>query len=1506
MELELTVVTGAADAAHRQLRDVTIRTDDTAGTTIGHLCTALGAADRPGLWLGSRFLSADEPLAGSEVRSGAVVGLDAPVDGPVPPPEGVVLSAVGGLNAGPAVGLGRREVVEAGRAPACGLRLRDPEVSRRHAAFRLTADGSRLELRDLGSRNGVGRHGVRLPDTTDVGFDEPVRLGETVVAARPVEARPADLTDDPATGRRAFNRPPHLEPPRRRVTLTQPAEPKKPTGFRMPWIAALAPLVLGAVIFVIFPRYGAYLVIMMLLSPVMLVANYLSERRGGKKSYAAQLREYRADLATYERDVAAAAAADEHDSRRFAPDPAELIRRALLPDATLWQRRRASGSFLELRVGTSDRPAELTLQRASSDAPPPTVPTVHDVPVAVAVRTAGVVGVAAPRDALLAAARALVVQAAVLHSPGDLGITVVTGGDTADDWRWTGWLPHTRPASDALACHRTVAVDGDQASARLAELLRLIEDRSAEQRARLAGGPPPGRAVLVVLDGARRMRAVPGLARLLAQGPAVGVYALCLDADETALPDECGATVVATSATGTRARVSADGAEPVEDVLLDGCAAADAERVARSLTPLHALGDGDADRELPDRVRFTELADITADADAVRRRWATSPGGRSSRALLGMAAGEPVVVDLVKDGPHGLVAGTSGSGKSELLQTFVASLALANTPDAMNFVLVDYKGGSAFAACADLPHCAGLITDLDGHLVTRALDSLSAELKRRETLLAEAGAKDIADYWARTGARLPRLVIVVDEFASLVEEVPDFVPGVVGIGMRGRSLGVHVVLATQRPGGVVSADMRANLNLRISLRVTSDAESNDVIETPAAARILPKQPGRGYVRTGHGELTAFQAARVGWPLPEEDAATAADPVPQVSPREFALLGLPPAQTVATDVDEHGRTDLGQLVAAITTAAEGLALEQPRRPWLPPLPAQVPAAWLPEPVRSTTSAVIGLVDRPAAQSQDPFAIDLDATGPVVVAGAVRSGRSTALRTLAGSLASATPPADLHLYALDCGNHALAALDALPHTGAVIDGTDEARTERLLGMLGEEIARRQRLFSSAGFGSLAEQRAAVAAEDRLPHLVLLLDRLESFVGRYEEHDSGALLDRLETLLRTGPAVGVGCVLATDRTGLTHRLGSAVGARLVLAQATTDDLVHFGVDHRSVPGHMPPGRAIWTPTGEEVQVAILGDDPSGTAQLAQLRRLGEDLTRRWDGLPALNRPRRLDPLPEEIDTEQVAALRTGPRPASPTVVTVGVGGDHLAPVDLDVAELGGALVVAGPARSGRSTALRTMVESLRGGPLPIVIAAPRPSPLRDVSGDDVTVLATDVAAGLRAALESASGPLALVVDDAELLDDHALQGVLETFVRNSRDSGSIVLAAGTTDDILLNRYRGWLATARRERSGLLLNPASHVDGEVFELRLPRSTGGGWVPGRALLVRSGAVSTVQVATVPDTADDTGDTNGDTAVTVADDTADDTVAPPVAGRILGPDGAPLPTRPDATERDRW
>ena len=1459
---------------------VAVTVDIGTGATLGDLrralVQALGADSHAQLVLETGPTLDATPAHEAALRTGATVGLDTPVPVVLPPLTTTELAVVGGLSGGARADAPAGAALGVGRDHTCALRVGDAEVSRRHAQLRPDSEGGTLA--DAGSRNGTTWRGTRIDGPVHISTGDVARLGETVVTLRPTPV--ADQRLEPTTdGHLRFNRPPRLHPPDAEHELVVPTEPEEPRARRFPLAAVLLPIALAGIMLAVWPGSRLYLVFLVL-SPVMLVANAISDRRSGRKDYRDAKAKYDEALATVRARRADLLVEEERLTRVSHPDPTAVVAAATTPTARLWERRPGDPDFLRLRLGLADLPARLRVRperatdRPVDDGPAADLldPVAHDVPVVVDVGSDRVLGLAGARTHVLSLARAVLAQAVTLHAPKDLGVVLLAGRDRASDWEWASWLPHTSAPAGHDA-NRLVGTDGEQAHARVAELRALVEDRRAARRSELAASPT-GRRWLVVLDGARGLRDVTGLAELLQDGPDLGVHFLCVDDEEAALPAECGATAVVHRGAGTRLTVrrgGTAGVSVVPDVLADGLAASTADRLARALAPVDLLAAAEDGSDLPASARFLDLVGEKhcLDADAVLDGWRR--GGRSTTALLGVGPDGPLTVDLRRDGPHALVAGTSGAGKSELLQTLIASLALGNRPDALSFVLVDYKGGSAFKEAANLPHCAGLVTDLDEHLVDRALASLTAELKRRERVLAAAGAKDIDELWtmqdrgqldANKGddvgdTQLPRLVIVIDEFASLVEEVPDFVRGVVGIGMRGRSLGVHVVLATQRPAGVVSGEIRANVNLRIALRVTSAGDSTDVVDSPDAARISKRMPGRAYLRTGHGELTAFQTARVGWPT--NDGAVTEDVITSVRAirRDVTTLGAPRRTSVDLPIEEDGNTDLGGLVRAVGAAAARLDSRPARSPWLPPLPGLVtldeltPAA---DPAESGAATVLGLGDQPGEQAQRPFVLDLERTGSVLVAGAVRSGRSTALRTIAAGLAAERSPADLHLYALDCGNRALASLADLPHCGAVVDGDDSERVERLLATLDAEVAARQRTLGACGYASVAEARAA-APDVPLAQIVVLVDRLEAFLARFVEHDAGRLVDRLERLLRQGPAVGVTFVLAADRTGVTSRISSAVAARLVLRQANSDDVAVFGLAPRDVPADMPAGRGIWVTSGEEVQVALLDPDPAGVAQVDAVRRAGAEAVLRWAGVDARHLPRRVDPLPDQLSLSELEALRVTPAPDGSAVCVVAAGGDTLGPIDVDLADVGPCFVVAGPSRSGRSTALAAMVRSLaaRPGSLPVVLVTPRPSPLRDLADlpgvAEVVAGGPDLAADLEDALSAYDGRLVLVVDDAELVTEGAEGALLDEVVRTAGDSGTVVIAAATTDDLLLNRYRGWLPAARRCRSGLLLAPQSATVGEVFDLRLPRGGAAAGPVGRGLLVRRGAWAPVQVA---------------------------------------------------------
>jgi S-DNA-T family DNA segregation ATPase FtsK/SpoIIIE len=302
-----------------------------------------------------------------------------------------------------------------------------------------------------------------------------------------------------------------------------------------------------------------------------------------------------------------------------------------------------------------------------------------------------------------------------------------------------------------------------------------------------------------------------------------------------------------------------------------------------------------------------------------------------------------------------------------------------------------------------------------------------------------------------------------------------------------------------------------------------------------------------------------------------------------------------------------------------------------------------------------------------------------------------------------------------------------------------------------------------------------------------------------------------------------------------------------RLVLRQAERDDYMWFDVPARSLPKTLPPGRGFWTDGLVELQVALLADDPSGTAQATAVGRLATKLRDRWAGVPGARLAHRIDPLPRSISLADAEALRRGHRPEGAAVATLAVGGDELQPVDVDLDTSPPTFVVAGPPRSGRSTALAAVATSLGR---PIVVIAPRPSPLRDLDVDLLALYtsADEAAAQLGDLLDEAGRAVAVLVDDAELVSEGPLAGLLQQVVRQARDHDIVVVAAATIDDLMLLRYRGWLADARRSRHGLLLCPGSSMDGEAFDVKLPRSLSGGWPAGRGLLIERGTTATVQV----------------------------------------------------------
>ncbi|AIJ14124.1 FtsK/SpoIIIE domain-containing protein [Streptomyces lividans] len=1475
---------------------------------IGHQGQA-GTGGAPLVYVDGYAVDPSATVVGSPLREGAVVSLQDP-SGCLPgEPTGLVeLRVVGGPGAGfvHRLGVGKYDI---GSGPAAYVRIEDPEVDARALTLSVATDGT-CKVAVHSDKEGVTLDGesVQERDGDDWPLGAQIAVGNSLVElARYAPPNAALKWSEDGVGL-DYNRPPRLRPAERQTNFRLPSPPRDYEARPLPWLMALTPLVGAVVAVMVFGRW--YYLIMAGLSPILLFANYFNDKKHGRKSHAKQVKEYEEQKARIEKDAQAALVAERDDRRQAIPDPAVVLSVATGPRTRLWERRRTDRDHLLLRVGTGQLPSEVVLDDPEQDDHRRQVTwKIEDAPVALSLRTLGVVGIAGPGDSARSLGRWAVAQTAALHSPMDVQFYVLSENSAQSEWDWVRWLPHSRP-SGGQDVNVLIGTDAETVGARIGELTQILDARkkAAEQK----GGGAQGSSftdpdIVVVWDGSRRLRSLPGVVRLLREGPAVSMFAVCIDAEERFLPGECQAFVVAepraeesgrqqrdaearpaqqvaggfpsfqawhsntpaepeqrARAEKLRLRVEEAGVERITGVRPDFVTPAWCLRLARSLSALRDISGETEDSALPGSSRLLDVLQLEPPtADAIGARWRM--GGQSTMAVIGESYDGPFGIDMRKDGPHGLIAGTTGSGKSELLQTIVAALAVANTPENMTFVLVDYKGGSAFKDCVKLPHTVGMVTDLDAHLVERALESLGAELKRREHILAAADAKDIEDYQDLvrrdpSHAPVPRLLIVIDEFASMVRDLPDFVTGLVNIAQRGRSLGIHLLLATQRPSGVVSPEIRANTNLRIALRVTDGGESSDVIDSPEAGHISKNTPGRAYVRLGHSSLVPFQSGRVGGRRP--GAADPAALAPWVGPlgwEELGRVALTKPKTESREDDEI--TDLKVLVDAVRDANRSMGIPAQHSPWLPALDEKLLLDEIEVPALAGAApgklppAPYGIEDLPSDQARRPVVVDFASFGHLMIGGAPRSGRSQVLRTIAGSLARTHSTADVHLYGIDCGNGALNALTRLPHCGAVVGRNQTERVVRLVNRLKGELSRRQDLLADSGFADIGEQRASVEESERLPHIVVLLDRWEGWVPTLGEVDHGSLTDELQTMMREGASVGIHLILTGDRTLLVGRIATLTEDKYGLRLADRSDFASLGIPSRKVPEEIPPGRAFRNEAGTETQFALLSEDTTGQGQAAAITAIGEAAAARDAGVPRARRPFRVDSLPSRISFPEAWEMRDPEASRSRLWALIGIGGDEIVGFGPDLADGVPSFVIAGPAKSGRSTVLMNVAQSLLAQGTRLVVAAPRQSPVRQLDGAEGVLkvfTGDDIDEDeFEELIDGASPeePIAVLVDDGEILEDCDAESQMKKIVSRGAERGLALVIAGDEEDVC-SGFSGWQVDAKKARRGILLSPQESSSGDLIGLRVSRQMVGGQVtPGKGMLhLGDGELRTVVV----------------------------------------------------------
>ncbi|PZF94366.1 type VII secretion protein EccCa [Micromonospora deserti] len=1131
-----------------------------------------------------------------------------------------------------------------------------------------------------------------------------------------------------------IKRPPRRSAPEIPVgELPVEAPPEIPavTGGRWQQMLMVLPMLGGTVAMaMMFGRGGgaySYMVGGMfgLSSLAMLVTSWGSAAGTPRKSeMMAARREYLRHLTALRRRVRQTAGRQRAGLYYRHPDPGRLW--STVDSHRVWERRPADPDFAVVRVAVGPQtlatPLVPPVTRPLEELEPMTAgalrrfldaySVVPDLPVALSLRSFARVFVrdatatsGGPPAAGQALARAMLAQLAVFHAPDELLVAVCAGPERRAAWEWVKWLPHAHhpTRTDALGPVRLV-------TSAAAELERLLDEVLASRsRFSPAGPATDGPHVVVVLDGGD----LTGAADLTGDGGIDAVTIIDLDTPPPRLLDRLALLLEL-----RHGRLSSSSAEGTAEVgTADRLDLVDAEALARRLAPLRLAGGvrgadapPGAEPGLPELLGLGDPENFTAE-----QGWAPRSARERLRVPIGVGAdGGAIELDLKESaqdgmGPHGLLIGATGSGKSELLRTLVLGLAATHSSEQLNFVLIDFKGGATFASFDRLPHTAAVITNLADALplVDRMVDAINGELVRRQELLRRAGNfASLRDYErARAAgtplAPLPSLLLICDEFSELLSAKPDFIDLFVQIGRLGRSLGVHLLLASQRLEEGRLRGLDTHLSYRIGLRTFSALESRTVLGVPDAHE-LPRSPGHGYLRSGTEPLVRFKAAYVSGAVLRRGAApgagSAAAPRLLAFSTHFVPAPEPAGPPALPAAEEEGSTEslLELLVGRL--AGQGPPAHQV---WLPPLgrapaldellgPVGVdPARGLtfgnPE-LHGALQVPVAVVDKPFEQRRDLLWLALEgAAGHVAVVGAPQSGKSTALRTLICALALTHTPAEVQVYCLDFGGGGLAALRDLPHVGGVTGRADPTAVRRTVGEVTSLLTDRERRFAELGVESMtawrqrraAQARAGQPAADPFGDVFLVVDGWSTLRGEYDD------LEPLITDLATrGLSYGVHVVATAVRwLDLRPAIRDLFGSRLELRLGDPSDSMMPRRAAANVP-EQTAGRGI---TAESLHfltalphLAAAGGD---TADLVKQVRAS------WAG-PEAPRVRLLPPvLPyAQLDLAATTGL----------ALPVGIAEADLRPVVLDFATEPH-FVVFGDAECGKSSFLRALATSI-----------------------------------------------------------------------------------------------------------------------------------------------------------------------------------------------------------------
>jgi S-DNA-T family DNA segregation ATPase FtsK/SpoIIIE len=1143
-----------------------------------------------------------------------------------------------------------------------------------------------------------------------------------------------------------FNRPPRIQPTLSKETVKIPAPPQlpqEPDAFS--WMTIVIPLggILLMVILMGAVGGGGGGGMMYLLTLPMMLGGYVltyysfqNSRKDFKKKLAEGKAEYTQQLSKTENQLYSLREREQAALRRMNPDLEECQHLAEKEDPRLGERRPSDPDFLMPRLGIGMLPTAITIQPPERETASLELSkeiervknltekfaVVPDVPIVARLMRSGSIGVSGSRSDTVRVARSLLCHLITHHWFTEVQVAALGEKPALAEWLWLASLPH---ASTALAWPKAdfhfSNPDTDAVFLELEkELKRREQILDARKMVNDTSTVPPLPCLVIVLDSFPQTFSHPGLDLLLKKGKALGVFALFLTPEASQTPGECGAILDVRPGNLTYKESGVGGV--TVDCRPDFCDMLRAEAIARALVKVDWAQKEDLSQP-PAMITFLKMLEAAKAEDLPIEKWWNdgSPFGFLQAPIGKTSATSEFIFDLRDQdgshGPHGLLGGMTGSGKSEVLKTLILALAVTCHPHDLNFALVDYKGGAAFNELAKLPHTVGVMTDIESHAsyAERVLLALGGELERRKVILERAraifkfGRSHVDDYRTmKIKQPLPHLVIVFDEFAEFKNRNPEESKRLISIARLGRSLGVHLILATQNISAAIDPQILQNSNFRVCLRTSQPEDSVQMIGIPDAIHLVR---GRAYFYSTGRSLV--QIAYCGGKY-QGGGEKRPDQLTVVYPGGKKETVTLPFARVADPSGKPGDvqiTEANAIVDRLNAAMKNLNLRKPDPVWTDPLPERLHSpdlfrdyftggwdgtTWHPcrrweisEESGANPNPVLGICDIPQRQEQPLFELSLEeGGGHFLVFGSAASGKTTLLKTLAVSIARMYSPAQAQMYILDFGGQShLRVLENFPHVGSVITRFETERAERLLRHAQTELRRRNDLFRRRNVGAIGDYNRLPGVEP-LPDMFFFVD---NFLGLKRVFPP-EFTNEFALLVGGSASSGIHLVISTYLPGdLPGDLQSNVHLQATLHQSTQTE--YFGIVGiiaesrlQEDVGRPPrPGRGFLRGTPPvEFQAALPVGGANDQELMEQILDLGAKMSASWKG----PRPAAIESLPYSLPLPKSARR---PKPTRPHTVPQGKDFDTLLPLAMNLEEDGPTFLVTSSAgQSGKTTAM------------------------------------------------------------------------------------------------------------------------------------------------------------------------------------------------------------------------